>query len=129
MNAEFVLPTYLTPSAQEMLSALLKLNPEERLTCTQALSHRWVLINTKTLEEREAKEKLEEAKTTEERPVEANNADTTGEESNSKPSNNDEPVKVEDEVVTTVVNPVDQSKKGKKKGVFSRLRAFFKKSS
>ena len=129
LNAEFVLPTYLTPSAREMLSALLMLNPEERLTCTQAFSHRWVLINTKTLEEREAKEKLKEAKTTEERPEEACNADTTGLERNTEPSNEEEPVKVEHQVETTVVSPVEQLKIGKKKGVFSRLRAFFKKSS
>ena len=121
LSAKYELPIFLTLSAREMLSAMLMLNPEERITCTQALAHSWVIINSKKLYEREAKERLKAANTTEDSrdEEEGRNADTTREESNA------EPMKVERDMKTTI----EPSKQGKKRGALSRIRAFFKRPS
>lgn len=48
VGGRYSFPDYLSDDCKELISSMLRMQPEERLTCQQILQHRWLLLELKS---------------------------------------------------------------------------------
>ena len=48
VNGKYSFPSFLSDDCKDLISSMLRIHPDERITCEKALKHRWFLLESKS---------------------------------------------------------------------------------